>query len=250
MSFDLSQPELEVHRESPEVILCSLRVIYLPFTRTGNPSRRHRKLGGEWPRAILPVLGRNRVAVGAPPEVGWGRPRAIFTCPRPEPDILRGATGSWVVGDHAPFFTCPRLEPDSRRGATEGSVGVTKCPFYLSSSGTGYPSRRHRRLCWGNQVPILPVLGRNRISIEAPPEVGWGRPRAIFTCPWPEPDIHRGATGSWVGTAMCHFTCPRSETDCRRGATGSWAGAATRHFLPVLGWNRIAVEAPPEALWG
>jgi hypothetical protein len=173
---------------------------------------------------FLPVLGRNRIAVEATPEVGWGRPRAIFTCPRPEPDIHRGATKSWV-GATTWHFTCPRPEPYNRLGATGSLVG-------------------------DGHVQFLPVLGRNRISIEAPPEVGWGRPRAIFTCPRPEPDIHRGATGSWVGadhapflpvlcrnrisieappevgwgTATCHFTCPRPEPDIHRGATGSWAG--------------------------
>jgi hypothetical protein len=139
----------------------------LSITKTGNPSRRHRKLGGGRPPAILPALNYNRKSIETPTEVGS---RAIFTCPRPEPDIHQGATGSWVGADHAPF---------------------------------------------------LPVLGRNQITVEAPPEVGWGRPHAIFTCPRPEPDIHRGATGSWVGDGHVPF-------------------------LPVLGRNRISIEAPPE----
>jgi hypothetical protein len=39
--------------------------------------------------------------------------------------------------------------PLTHRGATGSWVGATTCHFYLSSAGTGYPSRRHRKLGGG-----------------------------------------------------------------------------------------------------
>ncbi len=98
---------------------------------------------------FLPVLGRNRISIKALPEVGSEATTCHFTCPPPEPDIHRGAIGSWVGGRPRAIFTCPRPEPDSRRVATGSWAGAATCHFYLSSAGTGYPSRRHRKLGGG-----------------------------------------------------------------------------------------------------
>jgi hypothetical protein len=138
---------------------------------------------------FLYVLCRNRISVKAP---------CHLTCPRPELEVHRGApeVKSWSTMCHLHVLNQNRKSIVAPPEAGSGRPRAT----YLSSAGTGYPSRRHRKL-------------------------GRGPPRAIFTCPRPEPDIHRGATGSWVGDGHVPF-------------------------LPVLGRNRISIEAPPEVGWG